>query len=650
MRRLLAFVSILSVLSSCPEAICAGDSSRDKGIFEGGGKKWAVCIGVSDYKDAGIMGLRNAGNDAKGLAQVLEEHGAFDHVMVLSDDLGARNTLYPSRPHILALFHKIAKQVRPEDLLVFSFSGHGFTDASGRSYLLTADARTASPWDTALAVDEVLEFIRKTGVKRSLLFLDAARERVRRKGSAAGGGVYPDRYLRRGVSAVFYAARKGYYSHDDLPSEYGLFGNALITGLQGEADTRYGGNKDGVVSLGEIASYVDQSLTDWSLKGPQVQFPYTGILDSGLANMMVSSAEKIGVARVLTPPRSEVRTIARREKKETEKKVTVKEESKKKARKETPDTVDKKTAAVVGAPAPRIEDLVKEERADRDHKETRRTQKAAEVRETEKPKETMPPKVAESTAAVGAPAPTIEELAGEQKAEVAKKEELRKTPAAEVKQEPPPTGETKTALKTDEPETRPGAPAVEGPKEEKAPEKVAFIPPQPRKPVRLRAKPRDLSSEAVKSMLTTHRFYATCWNYNSDFCNPDGDFENQFQENPDGTVTDKATGLMWQKEGSRDTLTWIAAREYADRVNGGRFAGFSDWRIPTAEELASLMESSWKNGDLFIDKVFDREQRHCWSQDTRGMESAWKANFHQGFLLDFPMTSKNSVRLVRSVK
>jgi hypothetical protein len=203
--------------------------------------------------------------------------------------------------------------------------------------------------------------------------------------------------------------------------------------------------------------------------------------------------------------------------------------------------------------------------------------------------------------------------------------------------------------KTPPPDVKSAAPAPlvqEAPKEEKP----AYVSTQQRRPVRLRTKPRDLALEALKSMLTTNRFYATCWNYNGDFCNPDGDFENQFQDNPDGTVTDKATGLMWQKGGSKDTLTWIDAREYVDRVNKERFAGFADWRIPTTEELASLMESSWKNGDLFIDKVFDREQRYCWSADTRGRESAWKANFHQGFFLDFPMTSKNWVRLVRSLQ
>ena len=193
-------------------------------------------------------------------------------------------------------------------------------------------------------------------------------------------------------------------------------------------------------------------------------------------------------------------------------------------------------------------------------------------------------------------------------------------------------------------------------KAEKVPEeeiermKLASIPPET-KPGRLslRKEAKDLSSEDVKSMLQKYNFYSTCWNYNGDFCNPDGDFQNHFVTKNDDTVTDEATGLMWQKGGSEVAMTWVEGREYARKLNKEGFAGYSDWRVPTVEELVSLMESIWENGDLFIDPVFDKGSRYCWSLDTSGSNRAWKANFHLGFIMDFPMTSKNSVRLVRSI-
>ncbi len=165
----------------------------------------------------------------------------------------------------------------------------------------------------------------------------------------------------------------------------------------------------------------------------------------------------------------------------------------------------------------------------------------------------------------------------------------------------------------------------------------------------LRSKPRDLSPSDLSSALTRYRFYSTCWSYNGDFCNPDGDFGNYFVDNQNGTITDEATGLMWQKAGSKQTMTWDDALTYVKVINDAGFGGYSDWRLPTAEELASLMENVWMNQDLFIDPKFNRSQRHCWSSDTSGRKKAWKANFHMGFIVDFPRISKNAVRMVRSL-
>ena len=87
----------------------------------------------------------------------------------------------------------------------------------------------------------------------------------------------------------------------------------------------------------------------------------------------------------------------------------------------------------------------------------------------------------------------------------------------------------------------------------------------------------------------------------------------RFVDNGDETITDTQTGLMWEKKttavGSgqsssdvRDVdnrFTWeYAMNEYVDRLNGrliatandGAFARHSDWRIPTMQELQSIVE------------------------------------------------------------
>lgn len=65
--------------------------------------------------------------------------------------------------------------------------------------------------------------------------------------------------------------------------------------------------------------------------------------------------------------------------------------------------------------------------------------------------------------------------------------------------------------------------------------------------------------------------------------------KNQFVDNGDGTITDKATGLMWLKNDSTTAMTWEKALAYAESMNT---AGHSDWRLPNAKELQSLVDYS----------------------------------------------------------
>ena len=166
----------------------------------------------------------------------------------------------------------------------------------------------------------------------------------------------------------------------------------------------------------------------------------------------------------------------------------------------------------------------------------------------------------------------------------------------------------------------------------------------------LRRKGAVVSRDAIREMLTKHRFYSTCSNHNFYFCNPEGDFANQFEDNGNGTITDRATHLMWERGGSEERRTFLDALKYAQELNNKRFGGYSDWRVPTIEELASLLESSWKNEDLFIEPIFGAKQKSCWSTDAMGLERAWKVDFHLGYVADDPMTFLYWVRAVRSVQ
>ncbi len=65
--------------------------------------------------------------------------------------------------------------------------------------------------------------------------------------------------------------------------------------------------------------------------------------------------------------------------------------------------------------------------------------------------------------------------------------------------------------------------------------------------------------------------------------------ENKFVDNKNGTITDKSSGLMWSKEDSREGMDWNEALSYAKNA---RIAGYSDWRLPTAQELQYIVDYS----------------------------------------------------------
>ncbi len=80
--------------------------------------------------------------------------------------------------------------------------------------------------------------------------------------------------------------------------------------------------------------------------------------------------------------------------------------------------------------------------------------------------------------------------------------------------------------------------------------------------------------------------------------------ENDFVDNGDGTITDRATGLMWQQADDGRARNWQEALACAEDLD---LAGYTDWRLPNAKELQSIVEytrSPSTTGTAAIDPVF----------------------------------------------
>ena len=135
----------------------------------------------------------------------------------------------------------------------------------------------------------------------------------------------------------------------------------------------------------------------------------------------------------------------------------------------------------------------------------------------------------------------------------------------------------------------------------------------------------------------------------------------------DDLVLDKETGLIWARDANLpgEKKHWLDALNYCRALTLGNRKG---WRLPTVEELASLLVRRKKNG-VHIDPVFDNKQTTCWTVDGISSSTspysgdAWIVDFKQGSIdraaynessLSFSQwwTIKdiNYVKAVRSVK
>ena len=65
---------------------------------------------------------------------------------------------------------------------------------------------------------------------------------------------------------------------------------------------------------------------------------------------------------------------------------------------------------------------------------------------------------------------------------------------------------------------------------------------------------------------------------------------NLFQNNGDGTISDLATGLMWQQTDNGSGIDWEHALAYAQTQNNANYLGHNDWRLPNTKELQSIVD------------------------------------------------------------
>lgn len=110
--------------------------------------------------------------------------------------------------------------------------------------------------------------------------------------------------------------------------------------------------------------------------------------------------------------------------------------------------------------------------------------------------------------------------------------------------------------------------------------------------------------------------------------------KNDFHDNADGTITDRATSLMWSKSDSCRGMNWLDALAWVQTKNSEKYLGHDDWRLPSVKELQSIVDyarspdttHSPAMDPLFNCTTFTNEARQA------DYPFYWSATTHAGFM------------------
>ena len=213
------------------------------------GRRLALIVASSDYRDPTLRQLRAPGHDASDLAEVLSDPaiGMFD----------VRTFMDAPSDQLLRGIAQFCRQAGPGDLLLVYLSCHGVLDDRGRLYYATANTEHSLLSATAVSAQWLSEQLDDCRARQKILVLDCCHSGAFAKGSKGDTALaLKDRFSGRG-KIVLTASGATEYSFEDAnvvgEGVRSVFTRAVVDGLRtGEADR----DKDGLVTANDLYHHV----------------------------------------------------------------------------------------------------------------------------------------------------------------------------------------------------------------------------------------------------------------------------------------------------------------------------------------------------------------------------------------------------------
>ncbi|OQX13951.1 MAG: hypothetical protein BWK73_10765 [Thiothrix lacustris] len=133
----------------------------------------------------------------------------------------------------------------------------------------------------------------------------------------------------------------------------------------------------------------------------------------------------------------------------------------------------------------------------------------------------------------------------------------------------------------------------------------------------------------------------------------------RFNDQGNGTLIDTYTGLMWKKclEGQNGErcvgqalrMEWDSAANLAQLVGSDNFAGYNGWRLPTLDELNSIVELRCVEPSANLEVFPQMPAVGLWSINQADPR-AWSMDFDKGRAYENFKGAGKYIRLVRNLR
>jgi hypothetical protein len=220
-----------------------------KGAPVGKRTLYLLAIGASYRAESGFHDLLSSKNDAIHLAEILKRQQGKVFDKVVSKLLTGKEA---TRAKILDELKQVQKEAQTNDVVIFSFSGHG-AEENGLFYLVPHDGKKKKLSDTGIHIAQVKEYLWHTKGTRICL-LDACKSGMT---NAVRLTSVVENMTKKTGMVVFCGCRDKENCLDKAPQEpprLSLFTYALIQTLRGKVP-RHG---EGPISLNEILFHVQE--------------------------------------------------------------------------------------------------------------------------------------------------------------------------------------------------------------------------------------------------------------------------------------------------------------------------------------------------------------------------------------------------------